>query len=94
MDDDTKWLEVFSPEEYEELSAKMDKLVYYSETLFNITTSWTIQQCIEVVYHYHKSINSGEQDESWEITEGFLAYFIDFITSFLEDEGIDWREEF
>jgi hypothetical protein len=87
------WIRIFNIEEFKELSERMERIIYNNENGFTATMFWTIEQSLAFVYHYHNSRGDFPDDESWNYVEDFVEAFVAFLESYLEEEGIDYRDE-
>lgn len=88
------WIKIFNIEEFKELSEKSERILYNVETGFTATMFWTIDQAIQMVWHYHNSRDNDDPDgDSWNYVEDFVENFVAFLESWLDEEGIDYRDE-
>jgi hypothetical protein len=85
------WDSVFSKAELEELSDKMDRIVFNNENGFIATMDWTIEQTVQFVWHFY---NRMESDVSADFIDEFVSHFAAFLEDYLAEEGIDFREEY
>lgn len=85
------WDKIFSKEEMDELSDRMDRIVYNNENGFIATMSWTIEQCVNMVWNYY---NQEKSDDSVELINEFIDYFVKFLEDYLIEEGIDYNDEY
>jgi alanyl-tRNA synthetase len=93
MKNNDDWIKVFNIEDFKEVSERMERIVYNNENGFTATMFWTIDQAINMVKNYYDSRSEAPSDEAWDHVEDFVEAFIFFLEDYLQEEGIDFRDE-
>lgn len=93
MKNNDDWIKVFNIEDFRELSERMERILYNNENGFTATMFWTIDQAITMVQAYHNSRGDFPDEESWNFVEDLVEAFVGFLEDYLDEEGIDYRDE-
>ena len=93
MKNNDDWIKVFNIEDFRELSERMERILYNNENGFTATMFWTIEQSIMFVNSCHNSRGDFPDEEAWNYVEDFVEAFVAFLETYLEEEGIDYRDE-
>lgn len=90
------WAEtIFNSSEVEELSSRYEKILYNTENGMIMTIGISNDQCLEFCYHYFSSRRGKDVNfESLGYIESFLAFLADYLNEHLEEEGLDWSQDF
>lgn len=91
-----EWAEqIFSSRDVEELNNKYEKILYNSENGMIMTLGISNDQCMEFCYHYFRSRRGRDINfESLAYIESFLAFLADYLNEHLEEEGLDFLQDF
>ena len=91
-----EWAEqIFSSRDVEELNNKYEKILYNSENGMIMTLGISNDQCMEFCYHYFRSRRGRDiKFESLAYIESFLAFLADYLNEHLEEEGLDFLQDF
>lgn len=93
MKNNDDWIKVFNIEDFRELSERMERILYNNENGFTATMFWTIEQSIMFVQSYHNSRGDFPDEDAWNYVEDFVEAFVAFLESYLDEEGVDYRDD-
>ena len=96
MSDSYAWARrFFSDDEIEDLMDKTDRLLFDNENGFVISVGITNQQCMELVEHWWNTLDPVDDysiHESYDYIHNFMAEFMWFLETYLDEEHTGWRE--
>lgn len=90
--------QLFSRKDMREISERLDKIVYNNENGFSFIISFSIEQAIELINHWHNLplIDVPDEDDEPITSEMFITLFfdsfIDYVKTTLEEDGIEYKD--